>query len=1202
MFPVLANVSSMPNFSTILNDFQRVHLDHQIGYYSQFIRPDQNLPEYPADYALETSEAALRFITYGNGSEKQAALIGYAQSGIDHYHMALGGTVWDPNGGYGNGRKMPVLFAGIVLNNSNIMNWTMNSTSVMPTIFGEEGHMYFGRNIGLYGTWYQASDSGYWNNVVNDVGGRDIRDPYNYIDGGERPAGSYQPIVSNPSIPSLLLLLSYPRARTLWNNDSFVYYNLRYFNNGGFTSFDICAPADGLCVGGSNNGGYCNTAGENGTSCGTDADTQSCNSYCGGGGYCNNSASWSNYNLTYGLNATTNTCIVDSNLADGIGRFPGRNRFNDTSAYSSTFGQAMWGQNIQGYFNDTSAPTSIIVSPSNGSTVTSNTTFFAINLTDTGGLARSLLYVWNSTGSLIRYNYSEISGNNTLVNRSVVLPSTGVYYWNYYTTDMYGNQRFNNSNYTVTFSSAVSDTTSPVVNLVAPTNNTYVSLAVNSFNATFTDDVNVSNATLYIWNVTGATINTTVRALSGTSASANITFSFPYNGTFYWNYRASDNSSNAAMNSSNFTIVYDALSPFVNYTSPTENNSTNLSRSYVLINVTATDTNLANITINLFNTTSLINSTTTSTSPNYVNITVPRDGIYYFNATATDLANNKNSTSTRTVNVTVDTTSPSVSLNAPANNTLTSLSTQSFNATFADNLNLSNATLYIWNSTSGVVNNTNRTLTGTAASLNITVTLPYSDRFYWNYIVSDTVGNFASNHTNFTIVYDAVTPGVTLVAPANGSQSLINNVTFNATFTDNFALRNATLFIWNSSLAVINQTGRTINGTANGVNITVTLPYQGTFYWNYFAVDNATNSAMNSSNFTLIFNSTDTTSPVVTVNLPTATTYSSSTLAFNVSLNENGSVRFSLDNGVTNNSMTGDQGIFGTDFNYTQTSISNGDYVFRVYANDTVGNMNRTANVSFTVSVSSGSSGGGSGGGGGGDGGGGGASSSNATTIWIVTFNDTAKILDEQGVGRFLGRLERTLINISGKVHYVGVLSLTTLNASIEVASIPQKATLNIGQSKLFEVNEDNYYDLNVTILSIADSKAAISVTAIHLLIPGRVEENESVIGEPSESVEESDKGYMKYFNFVMENYIPFIVNNYLFFVIGFVVLLIIILIIIRRKNHTQNKIDGLVNRIAREHTHVNHHVTHPIHHVHSKEHSSVKSHIPEKHDKNSKK
>jgi len=93
--------------------------------------------------------------------------------------------------------------------------------------------------------------------------------------------------------------------------------------------------------------------------------------------------------------------------------------------------------------------------------------------------------------------------------------------------------------------------------------------------------------------------------------------------------------------------------------------------------------------------------------------------------------------------------------------------------------------------------------------------------------------------------------------------------------------------------------------------------------------------------------------PVVTINLPENVNYSSDDdipLNFNVSLNEQGSVRYSLNGGVNNMTMLNTTGgTIGTLFNHTNTSIADGSYTFSAYANDTSGNNNWTENVTFSV-------------------------------------------------------------------------------------------------------------------------------------------------------------------------------------------------------------------------------------------------------------
>jgi hypothetical protein len=77
-----------------------------------------------------------------------------------------------------------------------------------------------------------------------------------------------------------------------------------------------------------------------------------------------------------------------------------------------------------------------------------------------------------------------------------------------------------------------------------------------------------------------------------------------------------------------------------------------LNRLNFYINVSSIDTNLANISIKIYNSSNaLISTQTTSTSPNYWNYTASAFGIYKFNATACDIVNQCNSTETRQITI-----------------------------------------------------------------------------------------------------------------------------------------------------------------------------------------------------------------------------------------------------------------------------------------------------------------------------------------------------------------------------------------------------------------------------------------------------------------------------------------------------------------------------------------------------------------------
>lgn len=127
------------------------------------------------------------------------------------------------------------------------------------------------------------------------------------------------------------------------------------------------------------------------------------------------------------------------------------------------------------------------------------------------------------------------------------------------------------------------DTENPVVTLVAPTDGSSFTNESVSFNATFTDNVNLTNGTLRIYNFTGELVNTTTQTIAGTIAGGlNITVVLPGVGNYTWNYEAVDNSSNSATAVSNFSVNITAVAGAVNQVNITQELTTtpNMARLY----------------------------------------------------------------------------------------------------------------------------------------------------------------------------------------------------------------------------------------------------------------------------------------------------------------------------------------------------------------------------------------------------------------------------------------------------------------------------------------------------------------------------------------------------------------------------------------------------------------------------------------------
>jgi hypothetical protein len=158
-------------------------------------------------------------------------------------------------------------------------------------------------------------------------------------------------------------------------------------------------------------------------------------------------------------------------------------------------------------------------------------------------------------------------------------------------------------------------------------------------------------------------------------------------------------------------------------------------------------------------------------------------------------------------------------------------------------------------------------------------------------------------------------------------------------------------------------------------------------------------------------------------------------------------------------------------------TLGPGTYSWLVSCTDYVGNQgNSTAStVIITPGETTTTETGGSTGSGGG--------SEETISPWTNTFAPT----DSELVVGYAGSLkakEKVKIIINSVEHYVGLKSLTSTTASFEIASTPINVTMSVGETKKFDVTGDGYYDIKVTLNSIANSKASVTIQKIYEQIP----------------------------------------------------------------------------------------------------------------------
>ncbi|MBU2523167.1 MAG: hypothetical protein KKE23_02660, partial [Nanoarchaeota archaeon] len=146
-----------------------------------------------------------------------------------------------------------------------------------------------------------------------------------------------------------------------------------------------------------------------------------------------------------------------------------------------------------------------------------------------------------------------------------------------------------------------------VVHLISPGNNTITSTALQTFSCNITDDYQISNLTLYIWNSTGSLNYSNTTSLTGTFNSTSWNYTLPYYDAWKWNCLGYDNASNSAWSAEgNYTLNYTAnVAPIIesvsiaNSSDPTEENKTQMNFSFVVSDANgASDINVSSATAN----------------------------------------------------------------------------------------------------------------------------------------------------------------------------------------------------------------------------------------------------------------------------------------------------------------------------------------------------------------------------------------------------------------------------------------------------------------------------------------------------------------------------------------------------------------------------------------------------------------------------
>jgi len=115
LLPDLPALQSSPDWDVMECIFERPWLDHISSWLIQHTFPGENGPHYGREFARMSSLAALMLLQDVPRKTKETLMIRYLQLGIDLSGLAQCGRQWFSDGGHWQGRKWPILFASLML-------------------------------------------------------------------------------------------------------------------------------------------------------------------------------------------------------------------------------------------------------------------------------------------------------------------------------------------------------------------------------------------------------------------------------------------------------------------------------------------------------------------------------------------------------------------------------------------------------------------------------------------------------------------------------------------------------------------------------------------------------------------------------------------------------------------------------------------------------------------------------------------------------------------------------------------------------------------------------------------------------------------------------------------------------------------------------------------------------------------------------
>ena len=203
-----------------------------------FEEPVENMPQYGLEYGRVVGLAALLLCTDLKPAEKESLLINFIQVGIDLGGMVRAGHPgWTCWGGHGSGRKLPIVFAGLLLGDDELASIKRSFPKVS---FGEDeqtayGDCWTGAKVVFAGHSGIDTATGAGRSRGSGWGPYEHTPPSQWKD-GQNTSESYRRCCTSVGWVAQALALRLMHAERTWDHDAFFDYVDRWMgeNDAGF--------------------------------------------------------------------------------------------------------------------------------------------------------------------------------------------------------------------------------------------------------------------------------------------------------------------------------------------------------------------------------------------------------------------------------------------------------------------------------------------------------------------------------------------------------------------------------------------------------------------------------------------------------------------------------------------------------------------------------------------------------------------------------------------------------------------------------------------------------------------------------------------------------------------------------------------------------------------------------------------------------